>query len=74
MEINDSFEKKYLKFINGNYSYFNHKSTTLRLFLISKCSEDNEIERNFIMKYVYKDLKDKYDDIIVCFILIYSIF
>ena len=64
--MGDNFDKKYSKFINGNSTDFNHKSTTLRLFLISTCGEDYEIERNFIMKYVYKDLKEKYDDIIVC--------
>ena len=60
----DSFDKKYLKFINGNYD--EQRSTTIRVFIISTCAEDYELERSFIIKYVLKDLKDKYDDIIVC--------
>ena len=64
--IENNFEKKYSQFINGSFKFpLNHKSTTIRIFLISTCDEDNEVERNFIIKYVYKDLKDKYDDVIV---------
>ncbi len=62
----DNFDKKYCQFINGNCKN-SRKSTTIRVFLISTCAEDFELERNFIVKYVYKDLKEKYDDIIVSF-------